>query len=213
MRPDAEKLVEGNVALAASLASRYLARVPRSIDHDAVRGAAYEGLCIAANSYDPTRGVSFPRWAARRVLGAMRDEMREQDYLSRRARARSDPENRMYDPHFLKARAEPPRSLEEEFNGKSNGNGSGEENLTLRDLIPDPHAADPSDSGQSISRPQLFGMVASLPDREFRVVTLRYFGGMRLSDIAQNMNLSETRVSQIEGIALSRLRGETRTTP
>lgn len=210
MREGADELVEKHVALAGTLAARYLARVPPSIDHDAVRGAAYEGLCIAANSFDRTRGVPFPRWAARRIIGAMRDEMREQDHLSRRARARSNPENRMYDPRFLKARPEPPKSLEEMFS--SNG-GAGEESLTLRDLIPDPHVVDPSENGSSMTRGQLFSMVASLPDREFRVVTLRYFGGMRLSEIARNMSLSETRVSQIEGMALSKLRGENETTP
>lgn len=211
MRDDAQKLVEQHVSLAGALAARYLSRIPSSIDHDAVRGAAYEGLCIAANSFDRTRGVPFSRWAARRIMGAMRDEMREQDHLSRRARARSNPESRMYSPGFLKARPDPPKSLEEMFT--ANGHGAGEESLNLRDLIPDPHAADPSDHGSTLTRNQLFGMVASLPDREFRVVTLRYFGGMRLSDIARNMSLSETRVSQIEGMALSRLRGETETTP
>ena len=212
MREGVESLVEDNVALATALASRYLSRVPRSIDHDAIRGAAFEGLCVAANSFDSTRGVPFPRWAARRIIGAMRDEMREQDHLSRRARARSDPASPMYDPRFLKARPDPPKSLEEMFT--SNGNGVGEESLSLRDLIPDPHVVDPSETnGSPLTRNQLFGMVASLPDREFRVVTLRYFGNMRLSEIAKNMSLSETRVSQIEGMALSRLRGQTETTP
>jgi RNA polymerase sigma factor FliA len=209
VRDGANELVEGHVALAGTLAARYLSRVPPSIDHDAVRGAAYEGLCIAANSFDRTRGVPFARWAARRIIGAMRDEMREQDHLSRRARARSDPENHMFDPRFLKASPAPPKSLEELFSA----NGPGEESLSLRDLIPDPHIQDPSENGSSMTRGQLFGMVASLPDREFRVVTLRYFGGMRLSEIAKNMSLSETRVSQIEGMALSKLRGENETTP
>lgn len=116
----------------------------------------------------------------------------------------------MYDPRFLKARPDPPKSLEEMFSS----NGVGEESLSLRDLIPDPHVQDPSESGNSsLTKGQLFNLVASLPDREFRVVTLRYFGGMRLSEIATSMNLSETRVSQIEGAALTRLRGGTETTP
>jgi len=211
VRDGAEKLVEANVGLASALAARYLSRVPPSVDHDAIRGAAFEGLCIAANSFDSTRGVPFARWASRRILGAMRDEMREQDHLSRRARARSDPNNKMFDPSFLKAHPNAPKSLEEEFT--SNGNGHGEETLSLRDVLPDPHAADPSEGHGTITKGQLFGMVASLPDREFRVVTLRYFGGMRLSEIAKSMALSETRVSQIEGMALSRLRGGNETTP
>lgn len=204
MREDAGKLVEGHVGLASALAARYLSRVPVSVDHDAVRGAAYEGLCIAANSYDPSRGNSFARWATRRIVGAMRDEMREQDHLSRRTRARTNPNNRMYDPLFLKVDPSPPKSLEEAF--KPNGHGEAEEALSLKDLIPDHGARDPSEGHSDMSRPQLFGMVASLPDREFRVITLRYFGGMRLSEIATSMNLSETRISQIEGMALQRLR-------
>jgi len=109
----------------------------------------------------------------------------------------------MYDPLFLKADPSPPKSLEEAFS--TNGHAE-DESLSLKDLIPDHGARDPSEGHADMSRPQLFGMVASLPDREFRVITLRYFGGMRLSEIATSMNLSETRISQIEGMALQRLR-------
>lgn len=207
MRVGAAELVERHFGLATKLATRYLSRVPNTVDHDAVRGAAYEGLCIAANSYDPTRNVPFRSWAIRRIVGAMRDEMREQDHLSRRARARSNPEHKMYDPRFLKADPAPPKSLEETFRA-DNGAAGLEEKLSLRDLIPDPNAADPSEGHPQIPRNQLFGMMAQLPDREFRVVTLRYFGGLRLSDIARSMELSETRVSQIEGMALERLRSD-----
>jgi RNA polymerase sigma-B factor len=113
----------------------------------------------------------------------------------------------MYDPDFLKVDSAAPRRLDEHLT--LNGKNGSEEELTLKDVLADPHAPDPSEGHPDISRSQLFGMVASLPDREFRVVTLRYFGGMRLSEIATNMSLSETRISQIEGMALTRLRSET----
>lgn len=206
MQVGAAELVERHFGLATQLSSRYLSKVPNTVDHDAVRGAAYEGLCIAANSFDPSRGVPFRAWAIRRVVGAMRDEMREQDHLSRRARARSNPDHKLYKKGFLKADPSPPKSLDEEF--RSNGMALYEESLTLKDLLPDHNALDPSEGHSAIPREQLFGMMAQLPDREFRVVTLRYFGGLRLSDIASTMSLSETRISQIEGMALERLRGD-----
>jgi RNA polymerase sigma factor for flagellar operon FliA len=197
------RLVEGNVDLARALASRYLSRIPRSVDHDAIVGAAHEGLCLAAISFDPTRGVPFRRWAARRIIGRMRDEMREQDHLSRRTRRRLDPADPLYDPDFIRVSPDRPSSLDESLR-RILGDGI-DEDITVMDTILDPHAPDPSENGHG-TKDRVFGMMAGLPDREFRVVTLRYFGGMRRTEVARSMEISESRVGQIETMALERMR-------
>lgn len=203
MREGARQLAEENVDLARSLAGRYLSRVPATVDHDAILGAAHEGLCIAAVSFDPSRNVPFRRWAARRIIGRMRDEMREQDHLSRRMRRRLDPNDPLYDPDFIRVSPDAPTSLDEQLRHGIDSL----EGLSVMDTILDPNTPDPSDNGHG-TRAQVFGMLAQLPDREFRVVTMRYFGGMRRTDVARMMDLSESRVGQIESMALERMRND-----
>lgn len=209
MVPEAQRLIEENVDLARSLASRYLSRIPRSVDHDAIRGAAHEGLCLAAMSFDPSKNVPFRRWAARRIMGRMQDEMREQDHLSRRTRRRLDPNDPLYDPNFIRVSPDPPSSLDDSLRRITGGDGM-DEAITLMDTIVDIHAADPSENTRSA---EVMHRLAALPDREFRVVTLRFFGGMRRSDVARTMAISATRVRQIENAALAKMRNGTSTTP
>src|SRR5580692_8017041 len=46
------------------------------------------GLMQALESWDQTRGVPFEAWARLRIRGAMLDELRRQDYLSKDCRRR-----------------------------------------------------------------------------------------------------------------------------
>ena len=53
---------------------------------------------------------------------------------------------------------------------------------------------------------QLRGKVASLPERQGQVIRLHYFSGLQFVEIAEILEVSKGRVSQLHGEALSRLR-------
>ena len=64
-------------------------RLPRSVERDELVAAGMLGLAQAARSFDPARGVPFTAHARTRVTGAVLDELRSRDNASRRVRSRA----------------------------------------------------------------------------------------------------------------------------
>ncbi len=60
--------------------------LPDWADHDSIRQAGHIGALDAMKRYDPQRGSKFTSFMVLRIRGAMIDEMRNQDTVSRLAR-------------------------------------------------------------------------------------------------------------------------------
>ena len=73
----ATQLVEQYVPLANKLAFQKKKSLPRFIDIEDLRSAAYLGLVEAANRYNPELGVCFSTFAYPRINGAIIDHLRE----------------------------------------------------------------------------------------------------------------------------------------
>jgi RNA polymerase sigma factor for flagellar operon FliA len=64
-------------------------RLPEHVNPDDLTSAGMAALALAARSYDPSHGVPFGRYAARRISGALLDELRAHDWASRSVRRRA----------------------------------------------------------------------------------------------------------------------------
>jgi len=89
-REHRDLLVEGYLPLVRVEAVRVAARLPRTVDPDDLMSAGCYGLLQSIEHFDPARGVRFETFSRARIRGAMLDELRTQDILSRDARDRSD---------------------------------------------------------------------------------------------------------------------------
>ena len=79
--------------------------------------------------------------------------------------------------------------------------------ITPLDLLTDDNASsvdEDMDKAQEVEA--LRDAIAELPDRERNVLALSYFEGLKLSEIAHVLGVTESRVSQIRTKALGRLR-------
>lgn len=77
------QLVEQYVPLANKLAFQKKKSLPRFIDIEDLRSAAYLGLVEAANRYKPETGVCFSTFAYPRINGAIIDYLRDQGWVKR----------------------------------------------------------------------------------------------------------------------------------
>lgn len=227
-RTEIAELVEQHLSLVQHVLYQVAAHYPRHADREELAQAATLGMVEAAHRFDPTRGVPFERWAAVRVRGAIVDAARALDFAPRslRAAARDVEEahtallhehGRQPSPRELAERlCITPRELHE-LQGKvhralvlSLDAPCGEEDgdpLTLADGLVEATDVDPS--AQLEEREQvsyLRDALELLPERLQRVVRGYFIEGRSSSDLALELGVTESRVSQMrsEGLALMR---------
>ena len=73
-------------------------------------------------------------------------------------------------------------------------------------MLADPRCADPVGSAEFEEMKELMvGLIADLPDREKTVITLYYAEDLLLREIAEILDVTESRVSQLHSRAIYRL--------
>lgn len=198
-------------------------RVRDAVSLDELVSAGSLGLLQAMDGFDIDRGLAFSTFAMRRIRGAILDELRARDPLSRADRAHvrrldaaiAELEQRI-------GRAPTPReiathlgvdhgtlsrwrertaytgpvSLESEPNGRSLADQLGDDGDV------EVHGA--------VERAERYGAIRAalegLPSRERLVVSRSYFDERPLREIATELGVTESRVCQLRAQALARLR-------
>lgn len=203
------------------IAHQIAKRLPRHIHVDDLIGAGLLGLVMAYARFDPSRGGGFQVYAESRIRGAILDELRANDPLSRDQR--SHVSRRAAATRALQARlgrapeaeeiaAELGISLDaywERVNSTASPvfcldhGDDAEDGLQVQE--PD---AEPADERLSRKEALLaFGQAAeSLPPRLLRVLNLHYREGLTLREIGVQFGVSESRVCQLETEAIRILR-------
>ena len=214
-----DDLVREAMPLVGHVVRSALVRIPSHVDEGDLVGAGLVALVAAAKSYDPSRGASFHTYATNRVRGAVTDELRRADWASRsvRRRARELEELRgrftaelgreptddelaaglgVGRAEIWKLRADLSRAILMSLDGLTQrgddvatGNGTPVEVLEHRERVA-----------------YLRDAVAQLPERLRAVVEGSFFHDRTLADIAEELGVTESRVSQIRSEALGLLR-------
>lgn len=78
-----QKLVVQYIPLANKLAYQKKKTLPKFVDVEDLKSAAYLGLVEAASRFDPSFNVAFSTFAYPRIFGAIHDFLREQGWLKR----------------------------------------------------------------------------------------------------------------------------------
>ena len=210
-------LVTENVDMARRIAGKMARRLPASLAED-VQSAALLGLVEAASRFHPGRGESFAAFAAKRVRGAILDELRRGDVLPRRARqaARRAREAVRRLEHDL-GRA--PREEEiaerlgvdvEDYRERIAGLGAVEV-ICLDDVSGGAReqGADPAElTEKARTAARVAGACEQLNEREARVLAMHYEEQMTLSQIGAVLGVTESRVCQLHTRAIRRLRAD-----
>jgi RNA polymerase sigma factor for flagellar operon FliA len=218
---DEEALVREHLRLVHYAVAEVAARVPRHVNPDDLVSAGMMGLAQAARGYDPARGVTFPSFAAGRIKGALLDELRDRDWASRsvRAKARQVAETAEMLNGALRRTANnievaaalgvSKEEVEAVQSDVFRGSLLSLEALAAGDGV-DVASSGPSEVDGAIldkeRRAYLVAAVSRLPERLRRVV-LGYFVEERsMLDLAHELGVTESRISQMRSEALALLR-------
>ncbi len=214
-----DHLVRSHLPLAEHIVSQMAARVPRHVPRDDLRSAALAGLAEAARGFDPTRGHGFAGFAARRVRGAVLDELRARDWAPRSLRAQARAVERATE-RLTGALGRTPATGELALHmGISSREVSRVDQEARRasilSLAPLSVDGDVNQSGlqqgpgadEPLLRRELYEHLAAalhqLPPRLRRVVTGYYFEDKQMAALGAEMCISESRVSQLCSEALA----------
>jgi RNA polymerase sigma factor for flagellar operon FliA len=217
-----EELITANVALVGFAVSEIGMRLPAHVDREDLRSAGLMGLVQAAQSYDAERGVPFRHYASTRIRGAIMDELRSHDWASRSVRQAG--RNRDQAVETLTAslgRTPSPREIAEVMGVSMKDLHTVDSALHRSTVlsfdaaptteffeaaIPEKHDSPEDGLVRSEEFEYLKAAVAALPERLRAVVTGYFLEGRPMAEIADELGITESRVSQIRAEALVLLR-------
>jgi RNA polymerase sigma-B factor len=222
-RPNCNDLVERHIPLARRIASRYAGRGEPLEDLVQV---AMLGLVKAAQRFDPEVGTDFPRYAVPTILGELRRHFRDACWAVRVPRGLQELTLHVQGAVDQLSRdlgrsptvAEIANLLEvtedevlEALDAASAYSATSLDAPAMKEepggpTIGERLGADETALDNVEAREALRKVIARLPDRERRMLTLRFFGEKTQREIAEELNISQMHVSRLLTRTLTRLR-------
>lgn len=227
---DRDALLRQHVPLVRRIAHHMIAKLPPNVELDDLIQVGMIGLAEALSRYQAAQGVQFETFATQRIRGAMLDELRDSDWMSRSSRkSQKDIEQALHrveqrlgrSPLESEIAAELGMSLEDyqSLLGKVRGT----QLVYLEDMhhddgdegFLDRHVADASADPLAMLRDQrlrdaLVRAIQALPEREQHIMGMYYEHEMNLKEIAAVLGVTESRVCQLHSQAVARLRTKMR---
>ena len=208
------------------LAHHMMGRLPPSVEEDDIVQAGMMGLLDAISRYDEAQSAQFEAYAIQRIRGSMIDELRHSDWMPRSARqsmrkiekaigALQHQLGRQPSEGEIAEAMNIPLAEYQAMLGDARGHQllyfedfgeSGEDDSFL-----DKQSADET----SMPLPQLLDAnlraciiagIENLPEREQLLMSLYYEQELNLREISEVFGVSESRICQLHGQAIARLR-------
>ncbi len=230
-RLDVNAQLKQHSPLVRRLAHQLLAKLPANVTLDDLVQVGMIGLNDALSRFDAAQGVQFETFATQRIRGAMLDELRSIDWLSRSDRRQQRSiEAAVHRLEQSLGRAPNETEISKELGLSLTayqellGRVRGTQLLYLEDLgggedgdddYMDRHVAD--NEADPMARLQdrrmreaLVEAIKLLPEREQYVMSMYYEHDMNLKEIAAVLGVTESRVCQLHSQSIARLRSKLR---
>lgn len=217
-----DHLVREHLDLVRKMVHHAATRVPAHVSRDDLLSAGMAALAMAARNFDPTRGVPFDRYAATRIRGGIIDELRSFDWASRPVRTKARALNNVKEELTATlGRTPTPEEL---------ADAAGISVATLAHLADDVHRSvvlnyeaildggdsdavlpsaegDPEEHLLAQERAEcVTKAIGALPERLQVVVRGYFFEERTVADIAAELGVTQSRVSQLRAEAMELLR-------
>ena len=228
---DRNAMIKQYQPLVRRLAHHMMAKLPANVQVDDLIQVGLLGLSDALTRYEAAQGVQFETFATQRIRGAMLDELRGNDWMSRGSRkSQKEIEQAMRRLEHTLGRSPIESEIAAELNmslidyqtllGKVRGTqlvyiedmarGQDDEDSFL-----DRHVADETADPLSMLRDQrirqaLVQAIKNLPEREQFIMSMYYGQDMNLKEIAAVLEVTESRVCQLHSQSIARLRAKMR---
>lgn len=222
-----KKLIEYHLHIVDYVSSRLAVSLPKNVAKGDLASNGVMGLIDAIEKFDYKRGLQFETYASWRVRGAILDSLRQGDWVPRSVREKAKKIETAYqqlEQKYLRSVSDSEMSeylevSEKEFRHMLQEVAvmtltsledpiREEESETRMSLLVDEKAKNPDHKVHEFYlREALVKGIGKLTPKERTVVSLLYYEDLSLSEIAEVMSLSPSRISQLHSKAILRLRG------
>ncbi len=221
------KLVEAYLPLVEYVSGRLSIGLPSNVSKDDLSSYGIMGLIDAVEKFDLERGLRFETYASWRIRGAILDSLRQGDWVPRSVREKAKRIEEAYGvleqkymrtvtdeevSEYLKVSMEEFRQMLLDVSLTSvfsleDPVGDEESDSRMAMLIDEKAEAPESAVHKQFLQDMLARAIERLTEKERTVVSLFYYEELSLSEIAEVMSLSPSRISQLHSKALLRLKG------
>lgn len=229
---DRNAMIKQYQPLVRRLAHHMMAKLPANVQVDDLIQVGLLGLSEALTRYEAAQGVQFETFATQRIRGAMLDELRENDWMSRGSRkSQKEIEQAMRRLEHTLGRTPIESEIAAELKMSLTdyqtllGKVRGTQLVYIEDMTRgnddddsflDRHVADEEADPLSMLRDQrirqaLVQAIKNLPEREQFIMSMYYEQDMNLKEIAAVLEVTESRVCQLHSQSIARLRAKMRT--
>ena len=217
-----DRLILNYKPLLKTIVNKIYRRLPRTVNIMDLENYGYIGLIDAIKKFDLNRKVKFETYASYRIKGAIIDGIRKQDWLSRTLRSKVKKNNCEYsdcDNVEIEENENKNKSIKADY-GLENftmlsiddsnfyEKGSADQSSYLSDSY-DLYITGVTDFAEKIEN-KLFlrKAISKLTVQERKVIYLYYFKGKTFKEIGKSLNITESRISQINKKILFTLKKE-----
>ncbi len=209
------------------LAKHQITKLPANIELSDLIQAARIGVHEALTRFDPSQGVSFETFASNRIKGAMLDFLREGDWALRSHRrnmrridaavealchhnGRNPSEGEIAS--FMGVSCSELREMRLKDHTTKIIHTEDMENDEGLDIPGEDHLEPHAILEEKTRREKLVAAIATLPEQMQRVMEMFYEHDLTLSEIGDELGLTESRICQLHGEALEKLRAKVKVT-
>ncbi|GKU78651.1 FliA/WhiG family RNA polymerase sigma factor [Paenibacillus sp. L3-i20] len=220
-------LIENYLPLVDYVTNRMAIGLPKNVIKDDLASNGVMGLIDAIEKFDYLRGLQFETYASWRIRGSIIDGLRQGDWVPRSVREKAKRVEDAYqhlEQQYMRSVTDAEVSsylqlTEKEFTTMLQDISVAticslddpireEESETRMSLLVDDKAKNPDHKVHEFYlKESLISGIERLTEKERTVVSLFYYEELSLSEIAEVMSLSPSRISQLHSKAILRLRG------
>ena len=220
-----ERIVKRYLPLIKYVVGRMAVSAPSGLDYEDLLSFGVFGLLDAIERFDVSKGFSFQTFAVPRIRGAVLDELRKYDWISRTGREKLQKLNRaiekvlqdkgrLQDGWLMQEMDVDEKVYKETLELASRSYiVSLDEVISLEDgdvnlqgVLADDEEGIVSLLENQDDLNRIEEALKQLPEREMQVISFYYYEGLTLKEIGHILGVTESRVSQIHGKAIAALR-------
>lgn len=218
-----DEWIVSHLPMVRHIVQKFTANLRRNVDFEDLVSAGTLGLVKAAQAYDPSKHAEFATYAYIRIRGAVLDELRSRSFASHGANRSMRKVREAYN-LFYATHGRPPQDeelaaqvglpVEKLYQTLEDArrqhflsiHGLSEDRPELGSLL----AADESDSPQPRAEraelvQRMTQAIQEMPERDRTLILLYYERDLTMKEIAEVLEVTESRVSQMHAAAMFRL--------